>query len=591
MRAGAMALRSFAVTLSILWTASSFATAPEYCVGIRGNGENVAAHWAGLGRLVEETGMPIAAAGGSSATISLFFLESVKLNPYINAISDPLQRRKTQGMLLKTMPAYVSHLLEFENVISVYEFMQALSASQSQISDGMWASLKAAQNYNQVVKGFSRFAPLVNSEMLAGLKSPSTFSFYKKQLMDAINVFGKFDAKSDANLFIRPGLVDFRYFAVWLGTIADFYAGHISADQQAAYREFLDQCSAETYQKSWADSSNSVCQSKLRSLVQNYASRDMKSFAHKRLFEQVGKGLKAFPTTAIVHGDAVIRYKKLLGEFEKGNSKEDFSQFTLNFDTELDYGFWGSSSSELHRTQQGLQSFVRAGDLKSSKFRALGSASWFEVLSTSPAEPGLANFQRIPMGVTAEQVVKELQEPAERRWKGLAYRSELSAGGWSDLHPTLVLKAAGCEQVVYLTRKNGDSVFGQQVFIRLTGLTEEIPFWTRIGEKDSTQIEGVQGNNRIGFDMKGLPGENTPWDRISNLGNRKSSFNNSIQAADIVYCTDWDSFDVFKGQNASMVEEAYRAPVFLKNSADRIFQVNPAQSTNNPRLDFPGCLQ
>ena len=39
----------------------------------------------------------------------------------------------------------------------------------------------------------------------------------------------------------------------------------------------------------------------------------------------------------------------------------------------------------------------------------------------------------------------------------------MSAGGWSDLAPTLVLKNMGCERVVYVTREGDESGFATKI--------------------------------------------------------------------------------------------------------------------------------
>lgn len=569
---------------------SAHAAAGDYCVAIRGNGENVSAHWAALGKIVEEAGMPKGGAGGSSATVSLFFIESVEKNPILNALKakDPVRARKAQAMMFKSMPHYVSTLLEVENVVSVFAFMTELAASKAKGKDGFWGAIEAAKNYDQVAKAFSRFIPLINPELLAGLKSPYTFNFYKNQMMDGISKFGAFDANTDLNLFVRPGLVDFKYFALWLGTIADFYAGNVESKIAEGMEKWIDDCGDASYTKSFADPEFAQCAATFKGLVKAYVPQHMDSFAHKRLFEKVGERINTFPTTSIVHADGAVRYKALLAEFKKANAKADYANFTVDFEKELQYGYWGPSNAKLTRMAQGLK---QRKDLKSSKFRALGTANWFEVLSTSPAEPGLANFQRIPVGVSWDLVKEERNKPSELRWNSekMNYRTEVSAGGWSDLHPTIVLKASGvCDNVVYLTRQNGDSVFGQQVFIRLTGLKEKIPFWTQIGEKDPAKIEGVKGTNRLGFQTKGLSAEGTAWDLISNLGNEASSFNASIAAADVVYCTDWDEFNMFKGTHAAMIEQAYlNSPVFVRKGVS--FPIKSSQ-VENRATDYPGCL-
>jgi hypothetical protein len=173
-----------------------------------------------------------------------------------------------------------------------------------------------------------------------------------------------------------------------------------------------------------------------------------------------------------------------------------------------------------------------------------------------------------------------MQKPFSSRWNGLVYRNDMiSAGGWSDLHPTLVLKAAGCEHVAYLTRQDGDAVFGQQVFIRLIGETGKIPQWGNIGD-----------NNNKGWKVDGTPAADTHWNKIYNLGNRNSSFQRSLREADAVYCTNWNRFNIFKEQMWPMVEDAYASPVFLAPGAPKELQVNPGNSSGNAVNFYPGCI-
>jgi hypothetical protein len=208
---------------------------------------------------------------------------------------------------------------------------------------------------------------------------------------------------------------------------------------------------------------------------------------------------------------------------------------------------------------------------------ALGEGNWFEVLATSPAEPGLASILPIPTGATRDLVLSELQKPAATRWRGLIYRpGVLSAGGWADLHPVPVLKASGCGRVVYLTRKGGDAVFGQQIFVRLLGQESKVPFWRDLAKKNDEgwKVDGNSGN---------------AWNRLYNFANPDSSFNQSIRAADAVYCTDWNRFNPVTGELSALTKEAYGASVFLKPGAPRSLQVNaPRKSPDYRRL--PGCV-
>jgi hypothetical protein len=171
---------------------------------------------------------------------------------------------------------------------------------------------------------------------------------------------------------------------------------------------------------------------------------------------------------------------------------------------------------------------ITKNDEKSKKFMSLGEASWLSALSTSPAEPGLSNLVDIN---------KDL----------------ISAGGWNDLHPTLVLKAYGCKDIVYVTRKGGESVFAQGVIKKLTDIDgfnwEE---WAGL-TADERREKNANGNDLdLGADA-------SLWSKLYNMANPKSSIRNSMSAATTIVCTDWDRYDSRKDMNA-LIEDAFTSP-------------------------------
>ena len=78
---------------------------PGYCLAIRGNGNAAPAHWGAISRLVSERGMPIAMAGGSSASINMFLLESLSLNPIP-------QSDEERALMIKSFQGYLEVLAQ-----------------------------------------------------------------------------------------------------------------------------------------------------------------------------------------------------------------------------------------------------------------------------------------------------------------------------------------------------------------------------------------------------------------------------------------------------------------------------------------------
>jgi hypothetical protein len=457
-----------------------------------------------------------------------------------------------------------------EQATSAYQFMAELTKKDSDIATKLKKILAkkdsvSADELNQAVQ---KYFPLLNPEMVRGLlKNPRFFAGEAKK---AVDVFGKFDAVGDQNLFLRPGLVDFKEFAVNLGHIADFYQGNTDEGTKRDLEAYMNACADKTYQKEWSESDDG-CKRQFQGIVSKYMRTG--AFQNKALFAPIGKNIESIPTTALIKGPAVKRYGDDKKSYNQGDAR-DYSKFSVDFDKELKFGYWTGKGEQI---KKGLAPLARKGDLKSQKFEAMKPNNWFEVLATSPAEPGLASIQPIPVNTTREKVLAEREKPVTERWNGLEYRKDaLSAGGWSDLHPAPVLKAAGCKRIAYFTRKDGETIFGQQVFIRLTGAQQEVPFWQNIGDQNNT-----------GWKVKGVT-ETSPWNRLYNLGNADSSFNRSLRYVNISYCTDWNRYSPFKGEMPAMQKEAYSSPVFVAAGTDKSFQVNRGASPDASK--FPGCL-
>lgn len=590
---GNIVIRSFMFDLilgMILISQAAFGAefTSDYCVAVRGNGELVPAHWSALARLVEELGMPKGVAGGSSGSISAFLLESVALNRRINSSDNFEEQRRRQSLILKSMPQYLRVLAEDSRVGSGFDYMNQLRDQNSQLSQGLRQELISLREKSTLRKdeksriegiknALGKYINLFNPEIWQGLAAHPIF--FMNAALDSIQVFGQFDAQSDKELFFRPGLIDFKYFSLIIGEMADFYAGNTSDEVASGLSKFLSDCSQSAYHRHWGDISPS-CRDQFEQVVKAYISSPRDQYQNRRIFDDVGDGpLMSMAMTAVIRGPGKSRYLELKQEFQNAISANSYGDFSIKFSTDLGFGYWGQPEV-LERVSQGLESYAHHGDLKSEKFVSLGRANWFEVLSLSPAEPGLANIQVMVQNSNRELVLREKDKGVLTRWQDLDYRSDfVSAGGWSDLHPTLALRAAGCENVIYLTRQGGETVFGQQVFIRLIGAQNEIPFWKLLGDSEW----------RFGASVSNTSAENSPWDRLYNLKNSQSSFSRSVREADAVYCTDWDTFKIKKGEMEALTREAYGAPVFLRPGAPLSLGVNRLIPDHGSQMEFPGC--
>jgi len=225
--------------------------------------------------------------------------------------------------------------------------------------------------------------------------------------------------------------------------------------------------------------------------------RESNTGEKSRIQESVGAHIPALPTTSVLTGKAVDQYTKLFIDYQT-TTDPNFGNFSVN-PADLRFGYWGDATSLKKIEKQFKTNPEYLQDAKSQKFLALGESPWHKVISTSPAEPGLSRIMALS-------------------------RTQLSAGGWSDLHPVMVLKALGCDNIIYITRKGEESRFAQAIFRRLTNANDQ-----------------------------------TVSDFYS-MTNPQSSFMRSQQNATKIKCTDWNSFEAVKDLNG-LIEESMRAPL------------------------------
>jgi len=558
----------------------------NYCVAVRGNGEAEPAHPAALARMVEDFGMPKALAGGSSATVTQFLVEQVKVNAKASG-ADGERKRKLQALVLKSMPEFEAAMTKDAKIADGFGMLKTFSGGDTEQIKAAIAAFSNAggMSGDELKAALAKYGSLLNPELVRLVqKDPEKFG---PEAVQSVVKLGNFDAVGDKTLFFRPGLVDFKGVAVVLGYMADFYAGNTDDATKAKLDKFLDDCADATYHKEWMDAPEE-CRTRFQTIAADYLREG--NFQNKALFDKVGAHGESMPTTAVLQGQGILDYEKKKQEYLNGTA-QDIEKFSVNFDRDIRFGYWGDRD-QLSAVQRGLAPAAKQGDVKAGHFRSLGAANWFEVLSTSPAEPGIANAQPIPFNTTWEQVKAELAKPLEERWKGLRYRKDvLSIGGWSDLHPVSVLRATpGCDRVVYLTRQAayGDSKFGQQVFVRLTGMTDKVPFWKQFGDSNpggwcEDQITAAHGDPR--------EVRKAPWNDVSNLCNAKSSFRRALDAADAVYCTNWDADanEVFHGNMRALVKDAYVSPMIPTSDAGVACKLNAQPAGLDPKA-LPGCL-
>ncbi len=506
------------------YTGSSIAEG-NYCLAIRGNGELEPAHWGGISKLIETQGLPSAMAGGSSASITMFLINAVAQNPFLqNDTVDAAEKNRRASLMVKSFLGFFTELKNTKfsqdifKLYGEYNKLQALASTQSMATELVKKNFSEVINIlNEGVKSdLFNHASLYPYFAALARHDEKSSQFFLKQLTDSITLFGKFDASTDANLFFRPGIINFKNASETFGRWAEFYAAERASEQVLnEWAQFFKQCSSESENLTWSalTKAKPECANLLHGLFESHFKNEPTVHLENR---EIGKPIAVYPSTSVLIGSAAGQVTNAFTAYDRNLDPEFGNKFKIASPEEVMFGYWGAND-KLALIGKNLD----PKNEKNRRFFSLGMTTWKEVLSLSPAEPGLSPL--LPFTAKKQKLI--------------------SAGGWSDLHPVDVLKASGCKNVVYLTRQGGESLFAQGVANRLLNLDRNLkattPEQNNIGDKEA--------------DPNGV------WSKLFNLANPDSSFNRALKNADAVMCTNWNAYDVQKDL-VGLIENAYQSP-------------------------------
>ncbi len=252
----------------------------DYCVSLQGNGRAIYAHFGALAYLVEAHGIPQGVSGGSSATVSMFILESILENPALqNSETGQVDLKNPEtiakvSFLLKTIiglgnymdkgvPAvYLGHHQKLFSIanklvasvksgdvsqLDLEEIVAGASKegdedADAESSDGMF---QLYQSYETIIldeenkkdawiEWLKNYGPsLFNEDTLrflvaginkGGIEGPGV-SWFLADMTEALSEDRIFQFR-DMRDFLRPFPISFDGVAQIFGSIGDFYAGN-----------------------------------------------------------------------------------------------------------------------------------------------------------------------------------------------------------------------------------------------------------------------------------------------------------------------------------------------------------------------------
>ncbi len=566
--------------LLAMFSLSAIAEAPKVCVALRGNGFRVAAHFGAMSRVVEEVGVPDAMVGGSSSNITMFITESAVMNPWLP--QDAEAKKETIAFLLKSVPEYMLNVTNYDVIKDVRD-LAGNKEDQKRIKEvfDRFNSIKNPLKYGYAawvfateglfrnllqIKNSVYTEEAIHPEFLAYMsqtgqlkkdlkkeKDPlkqeiltAVIAYREKQVADALGSASKFDARTDVNLFFRPGIIHHRGLAHIFDRIASFYAGYNMHTKKLRdeTQNWIKTCAPNSKGLTFREieARNPFCGTELRRLglsyLKNYdrissrmrtctAQDDIgarcKRFRHD---DRLGKKILTYSMTSVMRGDTVTAYNKMAAEFDMTSDPDFGNKFKGKVD-DFRIGYFGDEAI-LNTAKNRLsapfvdqvgrpQDFTQ--DFKSNRLVALGNAAWNQALPASAAEPG----QSRPVAATLSSGEKVL-----------------TFGGWADPNSAHLLKGLDCETTLaVMTSTKVGYNFGEQVIKRLM-----------------PDMAGIQelSDEEIAYGTDDMTSQFSLW---RNPKNPLSSENISLKAADGVMCTQWDEESAL--DTTRTLEENFRA--------------------------------
>ncbi len=445
------------------------------CAGVRGNGQNLFAHYGALARHVEEYGAVTCAAGGSSGSITTFLLESMWANPDLHRCGDRRcsgrARDARMALMLKSVIGLVDTGL-FEDARVVGE---VLGGIVDRDIEALLAGPTPIDGVDALVRLLRDLGPLVNQELIELLLTSPDPVFHATDIIDGLQKGLQF-VVDDPKVFLRTSVIDFDAFATLIGGYGSFYASYGPADRDGV-SQWLDACAEPGLGMTWTEvaalpgPNDSTCGKTLGGLFNDYRERFAGAGGPNRADDPVGLHLPTFGVTGVLTGAAIDEWAAARAAWIAAEP----IPFEPDFD-DVGVGYWGQER-ELRLMARRLDR--RYDDLVADQFVPLGSASWREVLASSPAEPGFSPAQPLTSGF-------------------------VSVGGWADPLRVIPLDALGAKVTITINRLGG-----------VGGFTESV---TRLLNASDAQVDALYSTT-----------------------DPSSSFFVGLDIATGVWCTDWDS--------------------------------------------------
>lgn len=555
------------------------------CVAIRGNGHYVIAHFGALAAVTEQYGIFDGMVGASSATITMFMYDHMLENQYFQRASGR-QKELIMATMVKSIAGWIESYKNSKDIKSINTAVEAFGKlfavlkqeEQAGMLDTTRAGWKASVAAARLHRALSseELRNLVDAEALKMLSNPTrqgyaSYEYKIKEFIKGIKNISSWKA-NDADLYFRQGIFDFKGLSETAAHLAEFYSMTNAFAPKQELGSFLSQCAHEgnvgkTWGKLVSKNKSYRCEQAFVNMATKYRAelaknhcrnftsrvtpsilRSQKCFEAQAHKQPIGKNYMVIGLTGVLKSQSGLQQFEKYRQAFKQNTKRPLA-VPINFSKDVVFGYM-PSHKELeqrftnlsHLTPRSLVEDYR-NDYKTKRYESLGRVSYETMIFTSAAEPGLSGVQAVP-----------------------GHGKMLNLGGWTDVHPTISAKLAGCKEVFFIGRKGGESF-----------IVNDNPLKNRPRDGVSEVINMTEQDRIDLHDAK----------------NPQSSYRRHFRDSDAIWCTDWNNFTDL--QQFEMYAHSYsEAQLFVRSRSKSFAQsrakLNPHPVSKIPNEPILGCI-
>lgn len=567
------------------------------CVGLKGNGPLIAAHFGALARIVEERGVLSGVAGGSSGSMTAFVAESIAHNPLIEDCTPPGQvafracsepeRRARAALLFKSFVGFLDVLGRTREGLALDTLLRFREGVQSSGAEQTLEEVEADPNAEEqrppanALDAVAAVVDLLRSQDVRSLANPEVLElitslrpwraiWFARDIVGAVADAAQFKP-ADHMMFVRSGVVDFDALARMLGRVSSFYIGpaeHASGRMYGPYAE-LDREDLSIANDGGIGGDRGL--DDLPSHVQTFDD-GYRWFLDGCASRSIGLGwdeVSELPVALPDDSDVSITcgelFAELLGSYQQVFRSGEDAYLNRVDDlvgrpSDRPTAYVGMAVTAVLRSERAIEAWHRARRDYVDHRRIVSADAWLAELDDFEHDVGMGYW-------ATTETLAEMETPGS---------DDLSMSDFEDLKSAMFTPLADATWFEALGASPAEPGLARGIelgngMISVGGWSDPQPVQALVASGGCDEVVAVTSPGAsIAFAERVAEhlGGADHIDQLFDVSDLDSSVSASLAEADAVYCSNWNAWSL--GQNGELFREGYLEGVWVEGGRPSI---------------------